>query len=132
MQSTYNCFTEQLIIQYHIRIPGFFDPLGLSAGVSQNTFKRWQESELKHGRLAMIASLAIIVSEVYHPLWNGVVDGPATNQMLQMENIIPGFWLIPTSLTALCELTSIAKGWAPYSETKGTLSWLREDYVPVS
>ena len=115
-----------------MRIPGFFDPLGLSAGVSQNTFKRWQESELKHGRLAMIASLAIIVSEVYHPLWNGVVDGPATNQMLQMENIIPGFWLIPTSLTALCELTSIAKGWAPYSETKGTLSWLREDYVPVS
>lgn len=111
---------------------GFFDPLGLSQGVSPNTFKRWRESELKHGRLAMIASIAIITSEAFHPLWNGVVDGPATSHMTQMENIIPGFWLYPTFFTAIAELTSISKGWAPFSETKGTLAWLKDDYTPVS
>ena len=106
--------------------------MGLSAGISQNTFKRWRESELKHGRLAMMASLAIVVSEVYHPLWNGVIDGPAIGHMAQMETIIPSFWILPTVLTGICEVASIAKGWAPFSETRGTLSWLKEDYTPVS
>lgn len=80
----------------------------------------------------MMASLAIVVSEVYHPLWNGVVDGPAIGHMAQMETIIPNFWVLPTLLTGVCEVASIAKGWAPFSETKGTLSWLKDDYTPVS
>ena len=80
----------------------------------------------------MMASLAIVVSEVYHPLWNGVIDGPAIGHMAQMETIIPSFWILPTVLTGICEVASIAKGWAPFSETRGTLSWLKEDYTPVS
>ena len=80
----------------------------------------------------MIASIGIVVSEAYHPLWNGVVDGPATTHFDQMDKIIPGFWIIPTVLTAVCEIASIAKGWAPPSETFGTLAWLKDDYVPVS
>ena len=34
--------------------------LGLSSKADVKTFKRWRESELKHGRLAMIAAVAII------------------------------------------------------------------------
>ena len=111
---------------------GFFDPLGLSAGISQNTFKRWRESELKHGRLAMIAASAILVSESFHPLWNGVVSGPAINHFAQMDKFLPGFWLVPTLLTGIFELTSISKGWASPKETAGTMAWLKEDYTPVS
>ncbi len=33
---------------------GYFDPLGLSNGVSPTEIKRWREAELKHGRLAMV------------------------------------------------------------------------------
>jgi hypothetical protein len=29
---------------------GFFDPLGLSSQIDKKDFKRWRESELKHGR----------------------------------------------------------------------------------
>jgi hypothetical protein len=41
---------------------GFFDPLGLSSQIDRNDFIRWRESELKHGRLAMMATLAIIAA----------------------------------------------------------------------
>jgi hypothetical protein len=33
---------------------GFFDPLGLSSGISDRQFRRWQEAELKHGRICML------------------------------------------------------------------------------
>ena len=80
----------------------------------------------------MIAALAIIVSESFHPLFEGANAGPAIYHFTQMEKYLPGFWLIPTLLTAVFEAASIAKGWAPFSETKGTMSWLKDDYIPVS
>jgi hypothetical protein len=113
---------------------GFFDPLGLSKGASDEDVKRWRESELKHGRsdllstshhpsnlsphsssfpsspprLAMIAALGIIVSEVYHPFYN--IAGPATEHFQQMDQYIPNFWLIPFVWTGLFEFYSINKG----------------------
>jgi hypothetical protein len=33
---------------------GYFDPLGLSAPLSETEFKRYREAELKHGRVAML------------------------------------------------------------------------------
>ena len=80
----------------------------------------------------MIAALAILVSESFHPLFDGANKGPAIYHFTQMEKYQPGFWLIPTLLTAVFEAASIAKGWAPFSETKGTMSWLKDDYIPVS
>lgn len=36
---------------------GYFDPLGLSKGKDVKTLKKWRESELKHGRIAMLATV---------------------------------------------------------------------------
>merc|ERR1719428_2734472 len=36
---------------------GFWDPLGLSDGISQEQFDRYREVEQKHGRIAMIATI---------------------------------------------------------------------------
>ena len=33
---------------------GYFDPLNLASTVDSKEIKRWRESELKHGRLAML------------------------------------------------------------------------------
>ena len=33
---------------------GYFDPLNLSSGLTLKDIKKWRESELKHGRLAML------------------------------------------------------------------------------
>ena len=41
-----------------------FDPLGLSDGAAPGDIKKWREAEIKHGRVAMLASLGVIVAEV--------------------------------------------------------------------
>jgi hypothetical protein len=44
---------------------GFFDPLGLSANIDQETFDAYRVSELKHGRAAMLGVLGYIAPETY-------------------------------------------------------------------
>lgn len=39
---------------------GFFDPIRLSANVSEETLKRWREAEIKHGRVSMLVSFNLI------------------------------------------------------------------------
>jgi hypothetical protein len=44
---------------------GFFDPLGLSKDISQETFDQYRASEIKHGRVAMLGVLGYIATETY-------------------------------------------------------------------
>ena len=46
---------------------GFFDPLGLSSAVVGAEVLYYRESELMHGRLAMMAVAGVIVQEGFHP-----------------------------------------------------------------
>jgi hypothetical protein len=39
--------------------------------------------------------------------------------------------LIICQYAGFFEAISIAKGWAKYEETKGTLGFLKDDYIPV-
>lgn len=48
-----------------------FDPLGLSDGADPSEIKKWREAEIKHGRVAMLASLGVLVAEV-SPMCRGV------------------------------------------------------------
>jgi len=50
---------------------GFFDPLGLSNKASPETLAKYRESELKHGRVAMLAVLGYLSAENWHPLYDG-------------------------------------------------------------
>ena len=50
---------------------GFFDPLGFSKNADQKTLDKYRESELKHGRVAMLAVLGYLSSENWHPLYEG-------------------------------------------------------------
>jgi hypothetical protein len=79
---------------------GFFDPLGLSSQIDRKDFNRWRESELKHGRLAMMATLAIIAAESF-PLPNAFVSGPAIFHFAQMERVFLNFWVIPIAATGM-------------------------------
>mmetsp|Transcript_4590 Transcript_4590/g.5286 ORF Transcript_4590/g.5286 Transcript_4590/m.5286 type:complete len:197 (+) Transcript_4590:61-651(+) len=42
---------------------GFFDPLGLSEGIDQETFDQYRAAELKHGRVAQLAVIGYVVQE---------------------------------------------------------------------
>ena len=56
--------------------------------ISQNAnvedVRKWREAEIKHGRLAMLAALGIIVGEEVEfstPLFGDLVTGPAIYQV---------------------------------------------------
>jgi light-harvesting complex I chlorophyll a/b binding protein 1 len=58
-------------------ITGVFDPLGLSAKLTPADFKKYQEAELKHGRISMLATLGFFAAERFHPLFGGDIEGAA-------------------------------------------------------
>jgi hypothetical protein len=43
---------------------GFFDPLGLSNDIDEETFAQYRTAELKHGRVAQLAVVGYVVQEV--------------------------------------------------------------------
>jgi hypothetical protein len=54
---------------------GFFDPLGFSK--NDETFARLRESELKHGRVAMLAAFGWIAQELFtFPMYAGASHNP--------------------------------------------------------
>jgi hypothetical protein len=44
---------------------GFFDPLGLSDNIDQDTFDQYRAAELKHGRVAQLAVVGYVVPEFF-------------------------------------------------------------------
>jgi len=54
-------FENELGVQAPV---GFWDPLGLAAVGNQETFLRRRETELKHGRISMLATMGYITPEL--------------------------------------------------------------------
>lgn len=114
----------------HINIfTGFFDPLKLSSSVSETELKRWRESELKHGRIAMLAVAGILAAEKWHPLFKSV-QGPSIYHFQEISNLFPQFWWVSLAAIGLIETITITKGWESPSERKGAIANLKNDYVP--
>merc|ERR1711897_77713 len=55
---------------------GFWDPRGFSADLDEGKLLFYREAELKHGRVCMLASLGILVSEKFHPFFDNWGDAP--------------------------------------------------------
>lgn len=111
---------------------GFFDPLGISTGKTDGELKKLREAELKHGRVAMVASLGILAGETTNPLFDGKITGPAIYQFQQADDIVSYFWVLVLFGVALVEGQNILTGWESPSETnkkKSGVAELREDYV---
>ena len=62
---------------------GNWDPWGLHQ-VSKKVVLKYRESELKHGRLAMLATLGFAVQEYFHPI-HPEVQGLAIFHMDQLK-----------------------------------------------
>ena len=108
-------------------ILGEFDPLNLLEGKSKLEVYKYREAELKHGRVAMLASLGFLVQEKFHPLFSGDTD-IAINQVPQLP-----IWLWAGMLAGIAgaEQTRIAKGWQKLDQRSYTASEsLREGYMP--
>merc|ERR1719361_1197817 len=57
-----SAFESELGVQAPV---GFFDPLGLAKDGDVDTFNRRRESELKHGRISMLAAMGYITPEFF-------------------------------------------------------------------
>lgn len=106
-----------------------FDPLGLSSITTPDSLKLWREAELKHGRLAMLATVGMLTAEKWNPLFGGKVTGISINHFQQTYNTWPQFWLFILAAIAYVEAITISKGW---ESVDGTFlrSKLQDDYIP--
>lgn len=84
---------------------GFFDPLGLSSGKSDEIMSYYRESELKHGRVAMAACLGWYLNAGgVHPAF----DGKLSNDPLEAAAQLPPV------------------GWLQFVVGCGAIEWLAE------
>lgn len=94
---------------------GFFDPLGLSKGKSDEIMAAYRESELKHGRIAMAACLGwYITSSGVHPAFDSSLSSNPLEAAVQLPLV----------------------GWLQFFLGCGAVEWLHEKiksrpgYVP--
>ncbi|KAJ1412677.1 chlorophyll a/b-binding protein domain-containing protein [Ochromonadaceae sp. CCMP2298] len=96
---------------------GFFDPASFCLDISEDQYKIYQEAETKHGRVAMLAFLGIVIGEMVNPLFDGAITGPAIYQFQQADAILPLFWVGVTWFIAMIEGQTIISAWQPLQET---------------
>lgn len=122
-----------------------FDPLGFAAGADLSQIKKYREAELQHGRVAMLATIGLLVTEEpieFHPLFEAYNKdiGPAIRHLDEVRAVSPFFFEVLGLVIGAVELNRALKGWeAPDSGTVGGLPSesggtvfqdLREDYYP--
>ncbi|EFN56474.1 hypothetical protein CHLNCDRAFT_48761 [Chlorella variabilis] len=83
-----------------------------------NDIKRWRESELTHGRVAMLAALGFVVGEQLEDFpafmnFDGSITGPAIYQFQQVEEARPLFWESLLLFIGLAESFRVADEYEP-------------------
>jgi len=104
---------------------GFFDPLGFSTRHSGGKMLFYREVELKHGRVAMLASLGILVGEQFHPLFGGDINVPS--YIAFQETPLENFWPAVVAAIAIPEILSVFQFQDP---SKGEPWAMKEDHLP--
>merc|ERR1712207_118412 len=94
--SPLRAFESELGVQEPV---GFWDPLGLSADGDSATFLRRRESEIKHGRISMLATMGYITPEL---------TGKFPGVLSKSEGV--SFADIPNGLGAISKVPAL--GWA--------------------
>jgi len=84
---------------------GFWDPAGFSTGASEGRVRFYREVEIKHGRLAMLASLGYLVAEQFHPLFGGQIDVPSF--VAFQATPLQTFWPAVLFITSSFEVFSV-------------------------
>ncbi|KAI8475073.1 MAG: stress-related chlorophyll a/b-binding protein 3 [Monoraphidium minutum] len=124
--------------EYALTLPGvsdpfpeIFDPANFLGGAKIADVRRWRESELVHGRVAMLAALGFVVGENLEDFpafynFDGNIAGPAIYQFQQVEARGAIFWEPLVLCIGLAESWRVAVGWA--NPTGTGFNALKDDY----
>jgi len=107
---------------------GFFDPLNFCPPDRRN-FMKYRESELKHGRIAMIAVLGCFMGETFSFM---DIQGPAIYQYQQAESMLNAWSFNVVGLILAVEGYNIINGWEEPSSTLSSsvgLAALKDTYT---
>jgi Chlorophyll A-B binding protein len=113
---------------------GEFDPLGLAKNENLLTIKKYREAELQHGRVAMLATLGMLVTEEpieFHPLFKAATKdiGPAIRHLDEVRAVEPLFFEYLAVFIGSLELNRALQGWKAPSETQ-RFQDLNDEYYP--
>merc|ERR1712193_344693 len=99
---------------------GLFDPLGFTTSSSEGKLAFYREVEIKHSRVAMLASLGFLVGEQFHPLFGGDIDVPSYIAFQQTP--LQNFWPAVMTAIGIPEIFSVGGWWAGWN--------MKNDHVP--
>ena len=83
---------------------GNWDPWGLQL-VAPSVVRKYRESELKHGRLAMLSSVGFLLQELLHPQNSCGVGGLAIGHMSQLRHCTHG--LLSSTLNGMFKISHL-------------------------
>ncbi|KAL9139512.1 Light-harvesting complex [Amphidinium carterae] len=101
---------------------GFFDPLGFTADGSVENFKRRRQTEIKHGRVAMLATMGYITPEItgklpgYLSPSTGVKYDDIPNGLGAISKVPAAGWGQMIAYAAFCELSQDQSPGTPAAE----------------
>jgi hypothetical protein len=107
---------------------GFFDPLGFSTGASETKIRFYRECELKHGRVAMLASLGYLIAEQFHPLFGGNIDVPSLKAFQQTP--LQSYWAIAVGIPLLLAIPEVFSVFTFEPPTTGKFWEIKKDHEP--
>ena len=112
---------------------GFFDPLGLSKDVDAGRLAFYREAEIKHGRVAMLASVGFLFQE--HYTFTGI-DSPSYVSFEQ-PGLAGGLWLGLAVMLGNVEGKSVESfmpldGGIVAEQNESRLFRIKEDHVWIS
>ena len=114
---------------------GIFDPLGFTKNADGAILGRYREAELQHGRVGMLASIGMLVTEEpieYHPLfesWNKDI-GPAIRHLDEVRSVSPLFFEVFAVFIGALELNRAIIGWKEPTTDSTTYFELKDNYTP--
>merc|ERR1719333_1006435 len=77
---------------------GFWDPAGFAK--DEESFTKYRQAEIKHGRVCMSSSLGMLVADKFHPIFDNWDEGPFVSSMAShfsetaTKNFWPAFWIM--------------------------------------
>uniref|UniRef100_A0A0G4HQW9 Uncharacterized protein n=1 Tax=Chromera velia CCMP2878 TaxID=1169474 RepID=A0A0G4HQW9_9ALVE len=116
---------------------GFWDPLEFRCkaygGPNRGTFRTWKECEVKHGRVAMLATVGFLAQELFHPFFPKLdcLSIDTANEIIFGRGFDKWPFALLSVFVVACEYGTLQDAWQfdEYPEPGQVISQIREDRV---